>query len=341
MDTVDVRADRLVAKLLLLLQARGRVTAAELGRDVEVSERTARRDLEALAMAGLPVYSERGRGGGWRLLGGGRTDLSGLTADEARAMLLLAGPTSRVTPQGRTILRKLVQALPQPFRKEAETAASAVAVDPDRWGALATSSSQFVQELQRAIIERRIVRITYERGSQGAAKREVHPLGLVAKGGIWYFVAATSGGQRTYRVSRIRSVEITEHRANRPDGFDLDGAWRSIAETIEGRRTVVHAFARASAEALDGLRMQFGRDVEVVRSTGDEHLVSIGGNSARVLAERLAGWGTAIDVVGPTAVRRHLADIGQELVAAHAEVLSPGLRGAQPDNRNRGRIEER
>ncbi len=105
-----MRADRLVA-ILLLLQSRTHVTAAEVAAELEVSERTARRDLEALSMAGVPVYSRQGRNGGWQLLGGGRTDLSGLTADEARALFLVAGPAS-ATPEVRTALRNLVRSLP-------------------------------------------------------------------------------------------------------------------------------------------------------------------------------------------------------------------------------------
>src|SRR5215467_11668140 len=124
-----MRADRLVA-VLLLLQARGRVTAAEVAAELEISERTARRDLEALGMAGVPIYSQQGRGGGWRLAGGGKTDLSGLNAAEARALFLVAGPSSTATPELRAALRKLVRALPEPFRDAAQHAANAVVVDP-------------------------------------------------------------------------------------------------------------------------------------------------------------------------------------------------------------------
>src|SRR5207248_1590860 len=127
----DMRADRLVA-ILLMLQARGQVTAAEVAAELEVSERTARRDLEALGLAGLPIYSRQGRNGGWQLLGHGRTDLSGLTAPEARALFLVAGPSS-VTPEVKAALRKLVRALPETFRDSAEAAASAVVVDPAGW----------------------------------------------------------------------------------------------------------------------------------------------------------------------------------------------------------------
>ena len=119
---VGVRADRLMA-ILLMLQQREQVTAAEVAMELEVSERTARRDLEALAVGGVPVYSIQGRGGGWRLLGGARTDLSGLTASEARALFLVAGPASTATPAVKAALRKLVRALPEPFREQAEAAA--------------------------------------------------------------------------------------------------------------------------------------------------------------------------------------------------------------------------
>ena len=123
-----MRADRLIA-VLLLLQTRGRMTVAEVARRLEVSERTARRDLEALGTAGVPVYSSPGRGGGWSLMGGGRTDLSGLTVEEARALFLAAGPATAAAPGVEAAPRKLPAALPAALRQGAEVAASAVVVD--------------------------------------------------------------------------------------------------------------------------------------------------------------------------------------------------------------------
>ena len=128
-----MRADRLVA-LLLILQRKGHVTAAEVAAELEISERTARRDLEALGTAGLPIYSTQGRNGGWQLLGGARTDLSGLNAAEARALFLVAGPASAATPAVKAGLRKLLRALPETMRDEAETAAKSIVVDTTRWG---------------------------------------------------------------------------------------------------------------------------------------------------------------------------------------------------------------
>src|SRR3569833_4079459 len=120
-----MRADRLVATLLLM-QTRGRVTAAELAAELEISVATARRDLEALSTAGVPVYPQPGRGGGWRLVGGARTDLSGLTAREAQALFLLAGPAAAAAPEVKSALRKLMGALPGTFRADASAAASTI-----------------------------------------------------------------------------------------------------------------------------------------------------------------------------------------------------------------------
>lgn len=155
-----MRADRLVATLLLM-QARGRVTAAELSTELEVSIATARRDLEALSAAGIPVYPQPGRNGGWQLLGGARTDLSGLTAPEARALFLLVGPAASIDPEAKAALRKLVRALPETFRADAEAAADAIVLDPAGWGAPVRVRPPLVDVLQDAVVRRRRVAITY------------------------------------------------------------------------------------------------------------------------------------------------------------------------------------
>src|ERR687892_2771920 len=155
-----MRADRLVAALLVL-QARGRVTAAELAAELEISVKTARRDLEALSMAGIPVYSQAGRGGGWSLLGGARTDLSGLTAAEARTLFLVAGPSSAATPEVKAALRKLVRALPETFRAGAEAAASAVVLDPASWDRAQPPPPIHLDALQRAVVDGVQVRLGY------------------------------------------------------------------------------------------------------------------------------------------------------------------------------------
>src|SRR5688572_30181865 len=155
-----MRADRLVATLLTL-QARGRVTAAQLADELEVSVATARRDLEALSAAGIPVYPQAGRGGGWSLVGGARTDLSGLSAAEAQALFLLVGPAAAVSGEAKAALRKLVQALPQTFRTDAEAASAATMIDPARWGEPDRRRPEIVDFLQTAVVRRRKIRLAY------------------------------------------------------------------------------------------------------------------------------------------------------------------------------------
>lgn len=321
-----MRADRLVA-VLLFLQARGRVTAAELAEELEVSVRTARRDLEALAVAGVPVYSQAGRNGGWSLIGGARTDLSGLTAAEARALFLIAGPSSTVAPPARAALRKLVQALPETFRADARAAASAVVLDPVQWGGSEPpAASPHLEALEHAVIEGRQVVLGYVDSRRAETERVVHPLGLARKGASWYLVAGTDAGLRSFRVSRIHSVRVTDERVVRPPGFDLAETWRSMVASIDERRRRVRATVLAPAAAVPVLRAQFGDDLEVLQPAGDDGraTLAISASYPDRIAERLAGWGALVEVAGPTEVREHLARIGMQLVERYG-------RGAMPD----------
>ena len=309
-----MRADRLVATLLIL-QARGRVTAAELAVELEVSERTARRDLEALAMAGIPVYSQAGRNGGWSLVGGARTDLSGLTAAEARTLFLVAGPSSAVTPAAKAALRKLVQALPETFRAEAEAAASAVVLDPARWGATTAARPRHLDVLQQAVVDGVQVRLGYADRERNETERTVHPLGLVAKSSVWYLVADTDAGLRTFRVGRVRSVTVTDEPVVRPDGFDLAETWRTVVDAMDERRTAFRAVVRADPQAIGWLRGRFGDKAVVEEALEDGRVeVEIGGRSAEALAYDLVTFGPYVAVVGPQEVREHLARLGAELV---------------------------
>jgi predicted DNA-binding transcriptional regulator YafY len=313
---VGVRADRLMA-VLLLLQQREQVTAVEVARELEVSERTARRDLDALAMAGVPVYSVQGRGGGWRLVGGARTDLSGLTAGEARALFLVTGPASAATPAVKTALRKLLRALPEPFRVQATAAATALVVDPPRWGSsrVERRSPRFLDDLQDAVIRGVQVRLGYVDGTGAETRRTVHPLGLVAKGPSWYLVSDTDAGRRTFRVDRVTSADPTDEPARRPDDFDLAESWREIAAAVDRRRTPLELQALCAPDGLSRLRMILGDRLEVGGPAPDGRIeVVVRGYNEYALAGELAGLIEWIEVVGPPGVRDHLAAIGHALV---------------------------
>lgn len=316
-----MRADRLVA-ILLLLQQRTQVTASEVARELEVSERTARRDLEALSTAGVPVYAMPGRGGGWRLVGGARTDLSGLTASEARALFLVAGPASTATPRVKAALRKLVRALPEPFREQAEAAATSTVVDPQHWGASQPEPRppRFLDELQEAVIRGVQVRLGYVDRKGAQTQRTVHPLGVVAKRPTWYLISHTDSGRRTFRIDRVCSVELTDDAVHRPQGFDLAESWREIADEVDRKRTPLEAHARCAPEGLGLLRMIFGGRLEVGGSTPPDGWIEIviRGRDEDTLAGELAWLTEYLEVTGPQSVRDRLAAIGGALVARYS-----------------------
>jgi predicted DNA-binding transcriptional regulator YafY len=314
-----VRADRLVA-ILLMLQTRGRITAAEVADELEISERTARRDLDALGVAGLPVYSLQGRGGGWELAGGGRTDLSGLTSSEARALFLVAGPASSATPEIKAALRKLVRALPETFRDEAEAASAAVVVDPTAWDGTGAQRPPplLLDAVQQAVIGRQRVMLGYRDARGNETTRVVHPLGLAAKGPTWYLVADTDAGQRTFRIDRMTSVVPTGEEAVRPAGFDLAEAWERIMGDVDDLRLTLRASVRVDADSVGLLRMMFGTRMQLAAALdgddADRVQIEVRGHNTDALAGELAGLGDRIEVDGPPEIRARLAQIGAELV---------------------------
>jgi predicted DNA-binding transcriptional regulator YafY len=318
-----MRADRLVAALLVL-QARGRVTAAELAAELEVSVATARRDLEALSTAGIPVYPQAGRGGGWSLVGGARTDLSGLTDAEARALFLLAGPAAGGAPELRSALRKLVRALPGTFRADAEAAAAAVVVDPAGWGERDRARPELVEQLQLAVVRRRKVRLTYRGRTGERTERLVDPWGLVDKDDVWYLIAGTVKGQRTFRVDRVADAVVTDLVAERPAGFELARAWERVVDEVERQRSLLSATVLIPERFVPVLRDHFGRhcSVEGTRDDGRAR-VRIAAPTPLMIAQPLAGWGSTIEVVEPDSVRAELARLGTELVELYS-VGEPG-----------------
>ncbi|MER6828736.1 YafY family protein [Streptosporangium sp. NPDC000563] len=313
-----MRADRLVA-VLLLMQARGRVTASELAEELEVSVATARRDLEALSAAGVPVYPQPGRGGGWSLVGGARTDLSGLSATEAQALFLLLGPATSVVPEARSALRKLLRALPGTFRADAEAAARAIVVDPAGWGARERRRPQPVEVLQNATVRHLKVDLTYTNRAGEQRRRLVAPWGLIDKDDIWYLMAGTDDGQRTFRVDRIVEAVVTDLPSQRPDDFELSQAWQRVVDEMERRRSRVSATVLADARHLPVLRDQFGRHCVVEGPAGDGRVrVRLSAPTPLMIAQQLAGWGAAVEVEEPDPVRAELARLGSELTERYA-----------------------
>ncbi|MFD8500681.1 helix-turn-helix transcriptional regulator [Amycolatopsis sp. NPDC059657] len=229
-----MRADRLVS-LVLLLRQRGRLSAATLARELEVSTRTVLRDIEALSAAGVPVYAERGRHGGFALLPGFRTELTGLSHDEALA-LLVAGSRrgAQVFGLGSALasaVLKVVDALPEGYRDTAAGAARRLLIDPEtdllaRRVDADEVPDAVVSEVRRAVFAGHRLRLRYAAVDQAPKWRTVDPIGLVTVRGHGYLLATRSGEDRTYRLARVLAAEELDEPAQRPDLVDLDRAWR-------------------------------------------------------------------------------------------------------------------
>src|SRR5215831_6891858 len=207
-----MRADRLLS-ILLLLQTYRRMTARDLAERLEVSERTIHRDMESLSGVGIPVVAERGAGGGWLLQGEYRTNLTGLNEAEIQALFLARSPRLLddlgLGKAAEAAFIKLFAAVPPAMRRDAESASRRIYVDGAGWNQ-SEESAPLLPLLQEAIRQDRTVRFKYQRGDECEVEREVDPLGLVAKGGAWYLVAAIDGDIRNYRVSRVIEAEMTD-----------------------------------------------------------------------------------------------------------------------------------
>ena len=229
-----MRADRLVS-LVLLLRRHGRLTAAALAAELEVTTRTVKRDIEALSAAGVPVYSERGRNGGFALLPGFRTELTGLNHDEALA-LLVAGSRrgAQVFGLGSALasaVLKVVDALPASYRATASDAARRLLVDPEtdllsRRLVVEEAPDGVLTEVRRAVLAGHRLRIHYAAVDRTPQWRTVDPIGLVTVRGQGYLLATRAGADRTYRLSRVLAAEELAEPAQRPDRVDLERIWR-------------------------------------------------------------------------------------------------------------------
>jgi predicted DNA-binding transcriptional regulator YafY len=249
-----MKSDRLLS-VLLLMQARGRVTERELAERLEVSQRTIHRDLEALSASRVPVVALRGSQGGWELDKGWRTQVPGLDEAELRA-LLMAQPRvvghPRLAAAAESALNKLMAALPGPMREQAATMRERLHVDPTGWWETGEDLSM-LSVVQDAVARERQLAFDYIRGDGQQSARVVDPLGIVAKGPSWYLAANTASGMRTFRVSRMSSVTVLASGFERPAKFELAAYWSRTKTELEARRRrfeVVLALAPEAARLL-------------------------------------------------------------------------------------------
>jgi predicted DNA-binding transcriptional regulator YafY len=270
-----VRATRLVS-LLLLLQTRGQMTAADIAERLEVSVRTVHRDVESLAAAGVPVEAVRGPAGGYRLAGGYRTRLTGLTGDEAEALFAagLTGPVAELGLGGELAAArlKLLAALPSELQERATRAQRLFHLDARGWFR-AEDSVPHLPALASAVWRGCRVRLRYREGAR-VVQRTIDPLGLVLKAGAWYLVAHRVAGMRVYRVSRIVAVRPLEETCARPERFDLPEYWNEWSRSFEESLPRVEVTVRGSKgertlffENLERAKrdlLRYGPDLEVI-----------------------------------------------------------------------------
>src|SRR5512138_1060034 len=252
----SVLASRLLS-ILMLLQSRGRVSAYALARELEVSVRTIYRDVDSLSAAGVPIYGDRGRSGGYQLRDGWRTQLTGLTAGEARALLMtnLPGPAKALGlgEAAASAHLKLLAALPADWRSDAERVGARFHLDPVDWFRGAPPPADQLRVVAEGVWSERRLRMRYESWS-AVSERVVDPLGLVLKGGAWYLVARDKREPRTYRVAAIAQAEVLDERFTRPARFDLEAFWSASTRRFEEGVYRDVATLRVTADGLARLR---------------------------------------------------------------------------------------
>jgi predicted DNA-binding transcriptional regulator YafY len=301
-----MRSSRLLS-ILMLLQTRGRLTAEALAAEFEVSVRTIYRDIDALSASGAPVYADRGPGGGFALLDGYRTRLTGLTDAEAQTLFLggLAGPAAQLGLREAmaTTQLKLLAALPVERQAAAERIASRFHLDPVGWYRDAEEAAR-LPALAQAVWTCRRIEIAYE-SWKGLVERTLSPLGLILKGGTWYLAALASGTEpRVYRASNILALTVLDEVFERPAGFDLEAFWTASTQRFE---TEIH-----TGQA----RLRLTR-------TGLKRLSYLGAAQAAIAAEALAALvGETCEVVVPIESVAHAA-IDFQRLGVEAEVLEP------------------
>jgi len=322
-----MRADRLLS-ILMLLQARGRITAHKLAAELEVSERTIYRDLDALSAAGVPVYAERGPGGGCALLDSYRTTLTGLTPDEVRALFMVSIPAPLaelgVDQELRTALFKLAAALPASRRLDEERARQRIHLDSKGWFE-SKEPEPHLSTLQQAVWQDRRLHLTYRLPFEAQAEWFVEPYGLVAKANIWYLVCARDSHVRAYRVSRVLGASLADETFERPAGFDLGAFWQAWCAEVEENRASYPATVRVAPEFVRWLPHYFGDAIrsEIACAAPPDAegwlTVTLPFETLEDARDRILGFGRAVEVLAPPALRKSVLDFAAQIVALYTQ----------------------
>jgi predicted DNA-binding transcriptional regulator YafY len=319
-----MRADRLLS-ILLLLQVQRRITAGELAKRLEVSERTIYRDMEALSAAGIPVAAERGAGGGWILLEPYETNLTGLNVAEIQA-LFLTKPARLLADLGlgqayEAAVIKLLAALPSMNRHDAEYVRQRIYVDSAGWQPSEANGAAF-PVLQEAVWQERKLQLSYQRSDGTPVQRCVDPLGLVAKGSVWYLVAGVEGEARTYRVSRVIEAVMTDEPSVRLEGFDLAAYWNQSAADFKANLPRYMVTVRIHPSILPRIHYtgRFARIEQLYPPDEDGWTrAEIRFDVEEEACGYVLGFGARIEVLEPAVLRERVIREAEGVVAFYAE----------------------
>src|SRR3984893_17621220 len=246
-----MKSDRLLSALMLL-QAHGRLSSREIAERLEISQRTAHRDMEALCIAGIPLIAHRGAQGGGELQKGWRTKVPGLDDAELQGLLMVqpsALGDRKLTAAAQRAFDKLMASLPASMRTQADSIRARLHIDPTGWRPLADDVS-VLHLVQSALAQNHKLTFLYTRSDGDTASRPVDPLGIVCKQTVWYLIAQTSAGMRTYRVSRMRDVVVLALQFERPAKFDLAAYWKQSTAKLRDQKQTVSATIALSPEAV-------------------------------------------------------------------------------------------
>ncbi len=327
-----MRADRLLS-IMMLLQARGQLTAQVLAQELEVSERTIYRDVEALSMAGVPVYSEAGPGGGIGLLESYRTTLTGLTDAEAAALFLLSIPAPLeevgLSADLRSALRKLAAALPV-SQRDAQATHRYLHIDAAGWRA-GGDATPHLAALHAAVTQAQPVQLSYRRLSGAEIVVAVEPYGLVAKAGVWHLVYARGGRLQVIALADVAAVQRLPGAFARPPDFDLARFWAGWCARTEGSRAIFTAVVRVAPVLLPDLTRHFGTTAAVAAITAPCDgrgwaTLTLTFASFEAARAQLLALGGAVEVLEPLPLRRSLADFAAQVVSLYAG-QGEGVRG--------------
>lgn len=320
-----MRADRLLS-LLMLLQTRGKLSAPTLAQELEVSERTIYRDIEALERAGVPLYAEQGRDGGYALVDRYRTSLTGLSGSEVRALFMLSIPAPLaelgLTHELRAALLKLTAALPASRRGDEEHVRNRFYLDAVGWEAVA-GPTPHLQAVHQAVWRDRQLVVTYRPLFAVDVALTVEPYGLVVKAGIWYLVYALQGRVGARRLSEFRDVRETGATFERPEGFSLEAFWKAWCAENAERREQYRVRVRVAPDAREWLPFYLsGRAREALAHAGSPDAqgwftLDLAFETLEEARSRLLALGGAVEVLSPDVLRLSMADFGARIAAVY------------------------